>query len=151
MQTVLTPAGKAIKCIYQQITSSNRRSSEIQGTALWKCLRVSRRVCTLCWGYSKTAGSDDQILVKEAEKALEMQVKHCLWGTCSSESRFPSFVKVSVLCRLPNQRERLKHTFVGEKPAGVPTSSPMSAKLDLFLLLEAVGISHTKGASEPVK
>ena len=32
-----------------------------------------------------------QILVKEAEKASEMLVKHCLWGTCSSDSRFPQF------------------------------------------------------------
>ena len=59
-------------------------------------------------------------------------------------------MKASVLCRLPNQRERLKHYFVGAKPAGVPTASPMSAFLNYFLLLlfEAVGISHTKGASE---
>ena len=27
-----------------------------------------------------------QILVKEAEKALEMPAKHCLWGTCSSDT-----------------------------------------------------------------
>ena len=38
----------------------------------------------------------------------------------------PSFVKASVLCRLPNQRERLKHSFVGAKPADVPTASPRS-------------------------
>ena len=62
-----------------------------------------------------------------------------------------SFVKASVLCRLPNHRECLKHSFVGAKPAGVPIVSAMSAKLYHFLLLEAVGISHTKGASEPVK
>ena len=61
-----------------------------------------------------------------------MPVKHCPWDTCSSDSRFPSFVKVSVLCRLPNQRERLKHSFVGAKPAGVPTASPVSAKFSLF-------------------
>ena len=44
----------------------------------------------------------------------------------------PSFVKESVLCRLPNQRERLKHAFFGSKPADVPRASPVSAKLCLF-------------------
>ena len=32
-----------------------------------------------------------QILVKEAEKALQMPAKQCLWGTCCSDSRFPQF------------------------------------------------------------
>ena len=36
-------------------------------------------------------------------------------------------MKASVLCCLPNQRERLKHAFAESKSAGVPTASPMSA------------------------
>ena len=96
-------------------------------------------------GVQKNHGKDGQILVKEADKASEIPVKHWLWGTCSSDSRCPSFVKASVLCRLQNQRKSLKHAFAGAKPAGVPTASPISAKLSLFLLLsEVVGISHTK-------
>ena len=63
-----------------------------------------------------------------------MPVKHCLRGTCSSDSTFRSFVKASVLCPLPNQRERLKRSFIRAKPAGVPRASPMSAKLYLFLI-----------------
>ena len=63
----------------------------------------------------------------------------------------PSFVKASVLWCLPNQRERLKHAFVGAKPAGIPTAGPASAKITLFLLRKVVRILHTKRASEPVK
>ena len=77
-------------------------------------------------GTQLNRGKDGQILVKEAEKASEMPAKHCLRRTCSSDSRFPSFMKASVLCRSPNQRESLKHAFAGAKPAGVPTASPMS-------------------------
>ena len=77
--------------------------------------------------------SPPPILVREAEKVSEMPTKHCLLGTCRSDR---SFLMASVLCRLPNQRERLKRAFVGSaKPAGVPTASQ--------LLLQAVGISHT--------
>ena len=50
-------------------------------------------------------------------------VKHCPWGTCSSDSSNPSLVKTSVLCLLPNQCKRLKNDFVRSKHAGVPTAS----------------------------
>ena len=54
-------------------------------------------------------------------------------------------MKVPVLCRLPRQRKRLKHSFVGAKPADVPTASPMSAKfIYIYILLDAVGISHSE-------
>ena len=82
-----------------------------------------------------------------------MPVKHCLWRT-----RYPSFVKASVLCRLPNQRERLKHSFVGAKPAGVPTLSQSSVSKMIFFFFYyskqsefRIRKEHTKGASEPVK
>ena len=44
-------------------------------------------------GLNVGLAEDGQILVK-AEKALEMPIKHCLWGTCSSDSRFPQFCEV---------------------------------------------------------
>ena len=46
-------------------------------------------------------------------------------------------MKVSILCRLPNQGERLKHPFVRAKPAGIPTASPMSAKLYIFYITQS--------------
>ena len=57
-----------------------------------------------------------------------MPVKHCLWGKCSSDS--------------------LKQAFVWAKPAGVPTASPMSAKLSLFLLKTWRHISHVIDSSK---
>ena len=77
-------------------------------------------------------GHRQKINLEKAETASDMLVMHCSWGTCSSDAPLPlttSFVKASVLCCLPNQRERLKHAFLGSKPAGVPTASPMLVEL----------------------
>ena len=46
----------------------------------------------------------------------------------------PSFVKASVLCRLPNQREHLKHSFVGAKPGGRPHSQSNVSKIISFFI-----------------
>ena len=83
-----------------------------------------------------------------------MPVKHCLCGTGSSDSRFPHCRFCEGVRFVPfakPTRTLETYALVGAKPAGVPTASLVSAKFYLFLFLEAVGISHTKGASEPVK
>ena len=55
-------------------------------------------------------------------------------------------MKASVLCRLPNQRERLKHSFVGAKPADVHTASPMSAhtKIKKIITLSGQNFAHER-------
>ena len=66
----------------------------------------------------------------------------------------PNFVKASVSCRLPftEPTRALETCLRWIKVCGRPHSQSNVSKILLFLeSLEVVGISHTKGASEPVK
>ena len=91
----------------QKISASktNKRSSEIQGTALGKCLRAW--TCThrsmpaglvqsrhaFVGGYSKHLGKMTDTRKQKAEMASEMPIKHSLFvGTCRSDSSFPQLV-----------------------------------------------------------
>ena len=70
--------------------SCNRRSSEIQGTALgkslraWTCIYRSRpagvvhRRHAFCWGYSEHVGKMTDTRKQKAEKASKMPIKHSL-------------------------------------------------------------------------
>ena len=102
-----------------------QQSSEIQGTALGKCLRVQ-------WN----RGKDGQILVKEAEKASEMPVKHCLWGTCSSDSRFPLICEGVRFVPFAKPARTLETCLRLSKVCGRPHSqSNVSKILSSFLFL----------------
>ena len=54
----------------------NRRSSEIQGTALGKFLRAEQT--RFCWGYSEHVRKMADTRKRKAEKASEMPTKHSL-------------------------------------------------------------------------
>ena len=54
----------------------NRRSSEIQGTALGKCLRAEQ-TC-FCWGYSEHVRKMTDTRKQKAEKVSERPIKHSL-------------------------------------------------------------------------
>ena len=95
---------------------------------------------------------DGQILVKEAEKALEMPVKHCLWGTGSSDSRFPQFCEGVRFVPFAKPSRTLETFLRWSKAVGCPYCRQSNVnKIIPFLLLEAVGILHTKGTSELMK
>ena len=63
---------------------NNRRSSEIQGTALGKCLQawpVYLGPCLrFCWGYSEHVDKMTDTRKQKAEKALEMPIKRSLFA-----------------------------------------------------------------------
>ena len=82
-----------------------------------------------------TVTTVSSVRIKEAEKALEMPAKHCGVHAAALIVGTPGFVKASVLCRLPNQREPRLETFLRWSKAcagGVPTAGPVSAKLGPF-------------------
>ena len=80
----------------------NRWSSEIQGTALGKCLRAWSCICPWCVAQSRHAfvgGTVStwarwRIPVNKRQKKRQKcrSSTHCSWGTCRSDSRFPQLV-----------------------------------------------------------
>ena len=133
----------ASSLILSRLDYCNRRSSEIQGTALGKCLRV--RVGTFCWGYR---GKDGQIQVKEAEKALEMPVKHCLWGTCSSDSRFPQFCEGVRFVAFAKPTRTIETFLRWSKACGRPHSQSNVSKIisSFFITRSGRNFAHERSA-----
>ena len=104
--------------MWPSAVSVNRWSSEIQATARSKCPAVvaqSRHAFVGGTKWSPWRRRTDIFFFF----FLKQQKRHqkCRFVGSTQLWWFPSFVKASVLCPLPNQRERLKHTFVGSKPA----------------------------------
>ena len=104
--------------MWPSAVSVNRWSSEIQATARSKCPAVvaqSRHAFVGGTKWSPWRRRTDIFFIF----FLKQQKRHqkCRFVGSTQLWWFPSFVKASVLCPLPNQRERLKHTFVGSKPA----------------------------------
>ena len=88
-------------------TRLNRRSSEIQGTALGNCLRawtyiyIQVHACgcsaeykaPFCWGTMSTWGKW-RIPVNKKQKRHQKcrPIIHCSWGTYRSDNRFPQLI-----------------------------------------------------------
>ena len=75
-----------------------------------------------------------QILVNEAEKALEMSVKHCLWGTCSSDSRFPRFCKGVCFVPFAKSTRTLERCLRWSKAYGRASPQPVQCQQNYIFL-----------------